>query len=228
MNKWLKLSFVIIFFASISVGLFFLLKHLNILNIPSILTYISNYGEYSYIIYTIITIIVLVAFCFIPLLNTSLVVLGITLFSPKIAFITNIIAILFSTSILYLIGDKCGEKFASKLVGKKNLEETQNKLDHKSKFWLPILFMSPGIPDEAICLVAGMTKMKYWYILLVSLIYHSIEIGLFCFFGSSLINWSALTLIDWIVVINLALIDLCLLIKLEKFLENLKQRSKND
>ena len=46
---------------------------------------------------------------------------------------------------------------------------------------LPILFIIPAIPDEAICLVSGMTKIKYWYLTLVSIIYHSIEIGLFLY-----------------------------------------------
>ena len=219
MNKWLKIFFVILSFATISVVLYLILKAFNIANIETLKTLINQSGKYGVIVYTIILIVVLVAFCFVPLLNTALAILGIALFGSKVAFIANIIAVFFSTSILFLIGDKLGEKFASKLVGKKNLEETQNRIDHKSKFWLPILFITPTIPDEAICLVAGMTKMKYWYVTLISIIYHSIEIGLFCFVGSGIINWSSLTTIDWIVVVNVILIDIYFLFKFEKYLD---------
>ena len=219
MNKWLKIFFVILSFATISVVLYLILKAFNIANIQTLKTLINQSGKYGVIVYTIILIVVLVAFCFVPLLNTALAILGIALFGSKVAFIANIIAVFFSTSILFLIGDKLGEKFASKLVGKKNLEETQNRIDHKSKFWLPILFITPAIPDEAICLVAGMTKMKYWYVTLISIIYHSIEIGLFCFVGSGIINWSSLTTIDWIVVVNVILIDIYFLFKFEKYLD---------
>ena len=219
MNKWLKIFFVILSFATISVVLYLILKAFNIANIQTLKTLINQSGKYGVIVYTIILIVVLVAFCFVPLLNTALAILGIALFGSKVAFIANIIAVFFSTSILFLIGDKLGEKFASKLVGKKNLEETQNRIDHKSKFWLPILFITPTIPDEAICLVAGMTKMKYWYVTLISIIYHSIEIGLFCFVGSGIINWSSLTTIDWIVVVNVILIDIYFLFKFEKYLD---------
>ena len=146
--------------------------------------------------------------------------LGIALLGGKIAFISNLIAIFFSTSILFLIGDKFGEKFAKKFIGEKDFIETQNLLDLKSKLWLPILFVIPIVPDEAICLVAGMTKIKYWYLLLVSLLYHSLEIGFLCFLGSNIINWAALTTFDWIMLTNIAIIDIVLLRKLEKFLEN--------
>ncbi len=220
MNKWLKIFLVILSFALISIALYFILKACGIADIATLKNLISKSGKFGFIVYTIIMVIVLVAFCFVPFLNTALAILGIALFGAKVAFITNVVAIFLSTTILFFIGDKLGEKFASKLVGKRNLEETQNRIDHKSKFWLPILFIAPGIPDEAICLVAGMTKMKYWYVLLVSLIYHAFEIGLFCFIGSGLINWSALSLLDWIVLINVVAVDIFLLWKFEKYLDN--------
>jgi uncharacterized membrane protein YdjX (TVP38/TMEM64 family) len=179
------------------------------------------------LIYILILVFVLVAFCFVPLLNTTLAILGIAIFGSKIAFISNIVAIFFSTTILFFIGDKLGESFAKRLIGEKNLNDAQNLIDIKSKLWLPILFVIPAIPDEAICLVAGMTKMKYWYLLIVSLIYHAIEIGLFCFVGSGLIVWSSLTLFDWLLLANIIIIDIYLIRKIEKFLE-LKLKNKQE
>lgn len=223
MKKWLKILLVILVFAIISVAIFLILKAFNITNLSTLRSLINNSGDYSYIVYTLILSFLLVALCFVPLLNTTLAILGITLFGAKIAFITNMIAVFISSSILFFIGDKLGEKFASKLVGKKNLEETQNAIDHKSKFWLPILFVTPGVPDEAICLVAGITKIKYWHLLIVSLIYHAVEIGIFCFFGSDLINWSALSILEWVIVCNIFVIDLHLLTQLEKSLAKRKQ-----
>lgn len=227
MKKWLKIISVIVVFAVISAILFVVLKALNITSISTLKSLITKSGKYSYVIYTLISICVLVFFCFVPLINTSLIVLGIALFGSKIAFVTNIVAVFFSTSILFLIGDKLGEGFAKKLVGEKSLNDAQNMIDHKSKFWLPILFLVPSLPDEALCLVAGMTKMKYWYLITVSMIYHTIEIGLFCFIGSGLINWSALSIIDWFVLINIVIIDFFLLVKLEKYIERKTKENKS-
>ena len=220
MKKWLKLFFVILFFAATSVAFYFIFKHFNITNINTLRKAIDKTGNFGVTVYVFISTLLLVCLCFVPLLNTSIIILGITMFGSKIAFIANIIIIFLSTTILFFIGDKLGEKLAGKIIGKKNLDDTQNLIHHKSKFWLPILFIIPAIPDEAICLVAGMTKIKYWYLTVVSILYHSIEIGLLCFVGSGLINWSALSIFDWIILINVAIVDFYLLIKFEKYLEN--------
>ena len=225
MNKWFKILLVILSFALISAILFCVLKAFDIASITTLKSLIAKSGKFSFVIYTIVLIIVLVAFCFVPLLNTSLIVIGITLLGSKMAFVCNIIAVFFSTTILFFIGDKLGERFAKKLIGEKSLNEAQNLIDHKSKFWLPVFFIIPAIPDEAICLVAGMTKMRYWYLLAVSIIYHAIEIGLLCFIGSGIISWSSLTIIDWFVLINVVIIDFILLLKLEKYIE-LKNKNK--
>ena len=199
--------------------LFLILKACNITSISTLREIINSSGKLAPIVYTLILIVVLVAFCFVPFLNSAMSVLGIAIFGSKVAFITNLIVVFFSTTILFFIGDKLGEKFAKKLVGEKNLNDAQNLIDHKSKFWLPIFFIAPGIPDEALCLVAGMTKIKYWYLLLVSLLYHAFELALFCFIGSGIIVWSQLSVLDWFMLINIVLIDIYLLFKLEKYLD---------
>lgn len=219
MKKWLKILSIILAFALISFLIFLILKHFNMTNISTIKSLISKSGKWGIAVYIIILVLMLTLLCFVPLLNVTLTILGITLFGSNIAFVANMIAIFFSTSILFFIGDKLGEKWVIKLIGEKSFYETQNLIDHKSKFWLPILFIAPVVPDEAICLVAGMTKIKYWYLMLVSLLYHAFEIGLLSFIGSGLIDWSMLTLFDWILFINVIIIDIYLLIKFEKYLD---------
>lgn len=220
MNKWIKIFLIIFTFALASIIIYAILKHFGITNISTLKSLISKSGKWAPIVYTIILTLVLVCLCFVPLLNTALAILGIAMFGSKVAFATNLIAIFFSTSILFFIGDKFGEKFARKFIGETEFNETQNLLDTKSKLWLPIIFIIPAIPDEAVCLIAGMTKIKYWYLLIVSLIYHAVEIGLFCFLGGDLISWSSLTLFDWIIFVNIIIIDIFLIKKFEKFLES--------
>ncbi len=216
MKKWLKIFFTIIVFASISISIFLLLKHFNLTDINKIKEIINNSNQFGVIVYFLILTTLLTLLCFIPLLNTALIITGIVLFGPLTTFIVCLLANFCSTSFLFLIGDKCGEGFAKKLVGKKAFEEAQNLIDKKSKYLLPILYIIPCVPDEALALVAGMTKMKYWYVILVSLIYHILETGLFCFFGSGIIDWSSLSVLDWILFINLIIIDIYILSKIEK------------
>ena len=222
MKKWLKIFFVILVFAVISVVIYLILKAFYLTNINKLKQIIIDSKRFSILVYFIISVLSLVCLCFVPLLTTALLVLGIVLFGSKITFVTCLISVFCSTTILFFIGDKLGEKFAKKLIGEKSLNDAQNLIDHKSKFWLPIFFIIPAIPDEALCLVAGMTKIKYWYLILVSMLYHAIEFGIMCFIGSGIINWSNLSIIDWFVLLNVLAFDFYLLYRLEKKLDNKK------
>ena len=62
--------------------------------------------------------------------------------------------------------------------------------------------------------------MKYWYFALVSAIMRSIEIACICFLGSGLIDYAAFSIADWIIVANIIIIDIVMLCKLQKFIEN--------
>ena len=220
MKKWLKIFLVILTFAAISVALYFILRAFGIANISTLRSIINKSGKWAVFVYVIILVFVLVCFSFVPLLNSALAILGFALFPSPVAFIANMVAIVFSTTILFFIGDKLGEKFVIKLIGKEALQTTQDKIHHKSKFWLPLLFITPGVPDEAICLIAGMTKIKFLPLLSLSILEHAVEFGTIMFFGSSLFNWGSLQFLDWVIVINLAIIDFYLLNKLEKYLSN--------
>lgn len=216
MNKWIKILLVILGFAIVSIAIFFILKGFDITDINKLKTLIINAKQFSILVYILVQSILLIVLCFVPLLNTTLIVLGVIIFGPLTTFIACLISNLISSSILFFIGDKFGERLATMFISKEELEQAQDLIDHKSKLLLPIFFILPGIPDEALCLVAGMTKMKYWYLITISIIYHALEIGLFCFFGSGLINWSALSVIDWIILINCLIIDLHFLFTIEK------------
>lgn len=219
MNKWIKLTLILLFFAIVSVAIFLVLKIFNITDTSTLKNIIASTEQYGILVFILIQVFALVCFCFVPVLNATLIVMGIVLFGPKWAFISCLISKAISASILFLIGDKFGEKLASKLIGKDELKKMQDLVDVKSKILLPLSFVIPAFPDEAFCIVAGMTKMKYWYFITINILCHAIEIGLFCFFGSSLINWSSLSAFDWVVVINLLVVDIYLLSKLEKFIE---------
>ena len=222
MLKWIKVLLVIFVIAIISVAIYIILKLCGVADIATIKNFIESTGIYAAILYVAITTLLLTFLCFVPLLNSSLVVLAIVLFEIKLAFVLILFATLLSNTLLFLIGKFC-KKLAYRISSEEEISSMQRIVTNKAKILLPIMFVLPGVPDESLCLIAGMTNMKYWYLILVSAIYHSIEIGLFCFAGSGLINWGALSVLDWIIFINIVIIDVVFLFKLEKKInKNLK------
>ncbi len=224
MKKWLKLLLVLVFFALVSVSIYLILRACGITNIETLQTIVEKSGNFGILVFLIIEILLFTLLCFVPVMNTATIVLGIVLFGAKTAFFTSYIAGFVSASILFFIGDRFGEKLAAKLIGKEELERVQDLVDSKSKILLPLIFLIPGTPDEAVSLVAGMTKMKYWYFALICLLFHGLDDLIVCFLGSGLIDWASLRVFDWLIFINLVVIDIWLLFKIQNTIEKKKQR----
>ena len=75
-------------------------------------------------------------------------------------------------------------------------------------------------PDDALCICAGMTKMKYRYFLIVVAIFRTIGIATICFLGSDFINWAELSIIDWFVLVNICIFDIYAVFKISGKIEN--------
>lgn len=221
MKNWLKLILVFVIFALISVIIYFICRACGLTDMQKIQEIIEKSGKWGIIVFFIIELFATTLFCFVPILDTAMVILGCVLFGPKIGFVISFIVLFVSSSILFFLGDKFGEKLAVKLIGKEELEKAQNLVDNKSKLLLPIVFVIPCLPDDALCIAAGMTKMKYWYFAIMTLIFRGLDVLIVCFVGS--INWGVLTLTDWLIIANLAIVDIYLLFKLERWLENRKK-----
>ena len=64
--------------------------------------------------------------------------------------------------------------------------------------------------------------------MVVTIIMRSLEIIAICFFGGDFINWKNVSPIEWVILLNLLVIDIMLLFKLKKILERrLEQKNKN-
>lgn len=222
MKKWLRLLLVIVIFAVISIIVFFVCKAFNLTSLTTIRNFIESTGKWGLAVFIIIELLVATIFCFVPVLDDALILLGVVLFGAKIGFFASWVVIFVSSSILFFVGDKFGERLAIKLVGKKELEQAQDLIDTKSKILLPIVFLIPCLPDDALCIVAGMTKMKYWYFAIVALIFRGIDTLILCFLGGA-INWAAITVVEWVIIVNLVIIDVYLIYKLQKWIEHRKK-----
>lgn len=222
MKKWLRLLLVIVIFAVISIIVFFVCKAFNLTNLTTIRNFIESTGKWGLAVFILIELLVATIFCFVPVLDDALILLGVVLFGAKMGFFASWVVIFVSSSILFFVGDKFGERLAIKLVGKKELEQAQDLIDTKSKILLPIVFLIPCLPDDALCIVAGMTKMKYWYFAIVALIFRGIDTLIICFLGG-VVNWAAITVIEWVIIVNLVIIDVYLIYKLQKWIEHRKK-----
>ena len=222
MKNWIKICLTILVVAAVSVGAYFILRACGVTDVESLRELIASCGAWGWIVFITLFTLCTSLLCFIPASSMTFIIVSVVLFGATKGFIISSISVFLSSSLMFILGNTLGEKVAVKLVGKESLEKAQNLVDVKSKMLLPLMFLFPVFPDDALCLVAGMTKMRYWYFALIVGICRTIGVAATCFLGSGLINWAVLSLVDWFVLISVCLFWILLIFKyqhkIEKFI----------
>lgn len=96
---------------------------------------------------------------------------GVLAFGPILGFIYNYIGLVLGSCIVYFLSKKYGLVLVQKLFSKKVVERyfvyiQTNKFERL--FFLGILL--PGLPDDLLCYIAGLSKMKFKTFLIIVLV----------------------------------------------------------
>lgn len=87
---------------------------------------------------------------------------GVLIFGPAMGFIYNYVGIAIGSIIIFLLGREYGRPFIVSMVGDNTYDKYAGWLDNEKRFEklfaLAILF--PIAPDDALCLMAGLTKIS--------------------------------------------------------------------
>lgn len=96
---------------------------------------------------------------------------GVVCFGPFGGFFFNYLGILLGSCLNFFLARRFGKKLVRGLVSEKTYQKTSHWLNHPNfdrAFFIAILL--PGFPDDFLCLVAGLTEMKFrrflWILLL--------------------------------------------------------------
>lgn len=229
MKKWIKVGLLLLAAVAVSVGIYFILRACGVTNIDKLREIIARCGAWGWIAFIALFTTCSTLLCFMPGTSATFIGVSIVMFGAWKGFAVSTISVFLASSLMFFIGNHFGEKAAIKLVGKESLEKAQNLIDVKSKMLLPLMFLFPVFPDDALCMVAGMTKMRFWYFAVVVAIFRTIGIASICFLGSGLINWAELSLVDWFVLITCCLVWIFAIFKyqhkIEKFITRKKEAS---
>lgn len=199
-QKLLRSAIAVLIIAVVSIALFFIFKALGITDIERLRKIISNSGSLGILIFLILQILSTVLLCFVPATSMTFITLGVIMFGANWkAFLICFSGIIISSFLMDAIGRFGGSKLIIKLVGEKTYNEALELLQTKGVVYVPIMYLLPVFPDDAICMCCGALKIKWWV--------HYIEIilcrGIGCatiVFGVNLLPqdlMNALSPFDW-------------------------------
>jgi len=228
-KTWVKWVILFLIIAAISAGIWLTLNSFGITSVDGLRTLVSKCGAWSWLVFLLLQVIVTTLLCFVPASSMTFIIVSVILFGAWKGFLISFAGVIISSMAMFLIGRFGGEKVAIKLVGKESLRKAQNLLTIKSKIYLPMMFIFPMFPDDALCMVAGMTKMRWWEFLLIVIFCRSIGVATACFLGSDFINWKALSVIDWFTFISVCIIDIYIIFKISNMIEaKIKQKKEKE
>lgn len=215
----IKIILLTILYILISCGLYLILKLCGLDSVGKIRDLVSKFKGWSYVAFFVFQVLTSTFICIIPFEDEVLTATALILFGPVKGFLIGAFNMFVTSSIQFFIGRKFCRRIVIKFIGEDSLIKYENYMMVKGEVMLPILYCIPLLPHDSLCILAGMSKMKYWYFAIVTAILRSVEIASICFLGSGLIDYSAFTIADWIMAINLLIVDVFLILKFEKYIE---------
>ncbi|MCO5505713.1 TVP38/TMEM64 family protein [Enterococcus faecium] len=98
---------------------------------------------------------------------------GVLIFGPYAGFIYNYIGICIGSIIIFLLGRRYGKPFILSMINDKTYNNYIGWLDNQNRFekLFALAIFLPVAPDDALCLMAGLTNMsvkRYTLIILIA------------------------------------------------------------
>ena len=150
--------------------------------------FLTNIGFLGVFIFILILIVQVV----IPIMPGGIMLaVGVLVFGPVNGFFYNYIGIVIGSTINFLLARRYGKNFILSIVSKKNYEKYINWLDEGKRFdrFFICAILFPFAPDDFLCLLAGLTKMRFKKFMTIILLCKPGAVFLFSFGLSVGLEW---------------------------------------
>ncbi|MCR1899457.1 VTT domain-containing protein [Irregularibacter muris] len=208
---------VIIYFI-LSPSAFYSLKEI-LLNVDELKEYIQNFGIWGPIMIIFIQIIqVIIA----PIPGSITALAAGAVYGVIKGFLLNALGIILGSVIAFYLARLFGKPLVIRLIGEKSYNKYINMVSERYTVGLLILFFLPFFPDDALCLLAGISPMP------IAVFLFLVVIGrLPGMFVSTLVGSGALTLSlpIWIAVGMLSIMTIYLSMKYNEKIEHFVYRN---
>lgn len=147
--------------------------------------YIERFSPYSHLVYFLVQLAsVIVA----PIPSNITAAAGAVVFGLWPAFLLTFAAVLAGSALVFLLARVLGRGFADRVVGKRVSERYLDVIRRKQDVFLTLVFLFPFFPDDLICILAGLTDIKFGRFLIIAALARPWGLLFACALGSSAIR----------------------------------------
>lgn len=143
----------------------------------------------------LIFILIQIIQCVLPIIPGGVsLLIGVVIFGPLWGFIYNYVGIVLGSIGAFLLARAYGRPLVKKLTGEKTYNKYIGWLDKNPKKFFrffAITMLAPGMPDDFICMLAGLTEMPLRTFVLTLLWTKPPTILVYTFFLDHVKNWAS-------------------------------------
>lgn len=144
---------------------------------------IESYGNFGKFIYVVINFL---QTTLIPITNIPTIFAGTYVYGPFDAANLAIIGVLIGSVVSFYIGRIFGTKLLNWILGEAKLNKYLDMMKGRQNVVFFLTMLLPGFPDDIICMVAGITPMRFRFFAITLLITRTLPIYLTAY-GASVI-----------------------------------------
>lgn len=152
-------------------------------------SFLLNFGFWAPVIFVLIQAVQVVF----PILPASIgCVAGVIAFGPGWGFVYNYVGICAGSVAAFLLARRYGRAFVQAVTNEKQFEKYEHWMEReKNKFDLMfgIAIFLPVAPDDLLCYLAGLTRMKLARFIIIILLGKPLALWLYSMGVTSLLTW---------------------------------------
>lgn len=178
----LRLLLSVLGLSLLLLAVYLILHHFGIteLTTEQIRAYIADRGVFAFWVFVLLSFLQVT---FIPIPSTVTVLAGNLLFGPWLSFLGSLLGTWLGSSLAFLLGRVIGRPFVNWVVGDgKTVDKYLEKARGREFVVFFFMFLLPAFPDDALCAVAGVTKLRWPQFLFIQAVCRPIGIAGTLFF----------------------------------------------
>lgn len=175
---------------------------------------------YGYLLFFITQIVFTTMLSFAPGGSMTFIIFGTAVFGANFnTFLLVFAGVVVSSVLMDFLGRFGGNKFLKRIFTEEDYAKATKLLEEKGTIYLPVMYLLPIFPDDAICAIAGMSKVKFWYHLLIIILCRGVGVATIVF-GINIIPFETFkTPYDWILCITVIVFWVLTLVKGARYID---------
>ncbi len=216
-SNW-KLIILMVVLMSIMTGAAVLVKSSGMLrdmySVETFKGYINGFGQKAYIIFFMLQFLGTILA---PIPNNITAAAGAAVLGGWQAFFISSLATLLGSSAAFIVAKRLGRPIVNKLVGHKTSDKYEKLISKKGTTLLILMFLLPFFPDDALCFLAGMSKISFRRFFTITVLTRPWGI-----LGSTLVGSGSISLnwFGWVFIIAISVLVVIYQDKIEEKLVN--------